>query len=881
MINLEYYIVSEKKICLYHAFYLTLQQLIILITKKLPMRKTLKLALMAICCSSAAMAQEPVDSLTTDMEDEQAYTFTEAQLGDDETSTQNITVISSNRNVYASEVGYRFSPARFKYRALGAKYNEMYINGNPVNDIERGQFSFSFVGGLNNQTRNRESTLPFEDNTYCMSSLGGSGNYNFRPSNFATGQRASIAVANRSYNVRAMYTYNTGVMENGWAFTGNLTYRWGNGIGYIDGTSYNSLSYFVGAEKIYNDEHSLSLVTWGNPTQRGTQRGATDEMYWIANSHNYNPNWGYQDGKKRNARIVKDFAPAALLTWDWKMDNKNKLVTTTLVKYSMYSNSRLAYNGGSNPEPDYYSLMPSFNYNVWNPEATLFRDNDALENWQAAYDYLSASEDNRQINWGRLYYANRLMNAAGQDAMYYLQRFHDDQLTISLATQLNKQLTTHSTLNIGLQLVSNKGMHYQTMDDLLGAATFHNINTYALKDYGSTSPRILYDMNEGTAKEIGVGDKFGYDYNILVNKAQLWGGYATDLRFIHLFASGRIAGTTMQRDGKMRNGMAPDNSYGKSPTAKFIDGSLKTGANINLGRGHAVGLGVGYEWKTPTPRTAFSAAQINNDFVKNLKQEKILSAEFGYQYKGSWLSANLNAYYANLRDITEQSLFYSDIESSFAYVSLSDIKKVYYGLELGLNVKATEWLNIKALGTISEAKYTDDANMRMLLSNSGIYVDERCIIDGMREGSTPLKAASIDLSIHYNYWYIDLIGNYYDDIYLYFAPISRRATEVPKAIVDGIQTYSSPAQNKGDGGFMLDASIGRQFRLKQGRRIGLNLMLTNILNNINICTGGMEQNRLDTKQEEERTNNAYRFQQSARKFYANGINGMLMINYYF
>ena len=58
-------------------------------------------------------------------------------------------------------------------------------------------------------------------------------------------------------------------------------------------------------------------------------------------------------------------------------------------------------------------------------------------------------------------------------------------------------------------------------------------------------------------------------------------------------------------------------------------------------------------------------------------------------------------------------------------------------------------------------------------------------------------------------------------------------------------------------------------------------MLTIILINIKICTGGMEQNRLDTKQEEERTNNAYRFQQSPRKFYANGINGMLMINYYF
>ena len=845
------------------------------------MRKTLKLAVMALWITPAAMAQEPVDSLVSGIEDEQAYTFTETQLDDDESSTQNITIISSNRNVYANEVGYRFSPARFKYRALPSKYNEMYINGNPVNDVERGQFGFSFIGGLNNQTRSRESSLPFEDSNYAMSSLGGSSNYNFRPSSFATGQRASLAFANRSYNLRAMYTYNSGVMENGWALTGSLTYRWGNGLGYIDGTSYNSLSYFLGAEKIIGDQHRLSLVTWGNPTERGAQRGATDEMYWIAGSHNYNPNWGYQDGKKRNARLVHDFAPAALLTWDWTIDDQTKLVTTLLGKYSMYSNSRLAYNGGTNPEPDYYSLMPSFNFNVWNPEATLFRDDAALQNWQAAYDYLNASEDNRQINWGRLYYANSLMAAAGQDAMYYVQRAHDDQLTFTLATKLEKQLTLNQSISAGLQLQNNTGMHYQTMDDLLGTAKFHNVNTYALKDYGSLSPRVLYDMNEGTAREVGVGDKFGYDYNLLVNKAQLWATYATDLRYTHLFVSGRIAGTTMQRDGKMRNGMAPDNSYGKSGTAKFLDGGGKVGANINLGNGHAIALGAGYEWKAPAARTAFAAAQINNDFVNNLKQEKIFSAELGYQLKLPQVSANLNAYYATMKDVTEQSLFYSDIESSFAYVSLSGIKKQFYGVELGINVKATEWLNVKALGTVSEAKYTSNADMRMLLSNSGTYVDELCITDGMREGGTPLTAASIDLNMHLGRWYVDLIGNYYDNIYLYFAPISRRTTEVPKQVVNGEQVYDSPTQSKGDGGFMLDASIGRQFYLRHGKRIGVNLMMTNLLNNIKICTGGMEQNRLDTKQEEERTNNAYRFQQSPRRFYANGINGMLMITYYF
>ena len=846
------------------------------------MRKTLKLTVLALCCSSAVMAQEPIDSTATDMQDENAFTFTETQLGDDEAASQIITIISSNRNVYANEVGYRFSPVRFKYRALDAKYNDMYINGNPVNDVERGQFGYSFVGGLNNQTRLREASLPFESNTYGMSALGGSGNYDFRPSRFATGQRASIAFANRSYNTRAMYTYNSGVMENGWAVTGSLTYRWGNGIGAIEGTSYNSLSYFVGAEKLINDKHSVSLVSWGNPTQRGAQRGATDEMYWIAGTHNYNPNWGYQDGKKRNSRIVKDFSPAALLTWDWKMDEQTKLVTTLLGRYQMYSNSRLAYNGGTNPDPDYYSLMPSFFFNVWNPDAQLFHDDAALQNWQAAYDYLSASDRNRQVNWDRMYYANSLMAANGQDAMYYVQRAHDDQLLLSLATNLQKQLTKNSSLNGGLQLATNKGMHYQTMDDLLGNAKFHNVNTYAVKDYGSISPTVFYDMNDGAEpKEVKVGDRFGYDYNLLVNKAQLWGSYSKNLKYTNYFVSGRIAGTTMQRDGKMRNGMAPDNSYGKSKTAKFLDGGIKSGMNITLGHGHAAMLGVAYEWKTPTPRTAFAAAQINNDFVKDLKQEKIASAEIGYQWQGSRVKLNINGYYAQMKDVTEQSLFYSDIESSFVYVTLSDIEKEFYGIELGMNVKATDWLDVKVLGTVSEAKYKSDANMRMLLSNSGSYVDEKCIINGMREGGTPLTAFSVDLSYHKNYWYIDLIGNYYDNIYLYYAPISRRETELTRSIVNGQKIYDRPDQAEGKGGFMLDASIGKTYRLKQGRRIGFNLMLTNILNDINICTGGMEQNRLDTKQQQERTNNAYRFEQSPRKFYANGTNGMLLMTYYF
>ena len=449
------------------------------------MQKKLIMALAALGTVSAGYAQR--DSVNIG---EQAFTFTEAQLGEDENVTQSVSIISSSTNAYANGVGYRWSPVRFKYRGYNAKYNEMYINGNPANDVERGGFSYSFVGGLNNQTRNMESALPFEGNNFSMTALGGSNNYNFRPSAMPVGQKFSLAGANRNYTARAMYSYNSGLNNNGWAWSAALTYRWAN-RGYVEGMFYNSLSYFLGLEKVFSNRHSLSLVTWGNPTERATQSASTDEMYWLANNYNYNPNWGYQDGKKRNSRVVNDFAPAALLTWDFKIDDNTKLTTSLLGKYAMYSSTRLNYNNATNPAPDYYSLMPSYFYNVWDKDDSDTNTPSALDSWQAAVDFFRSSKANRQINWDKLYYSNKMASAQGADAMYYQQAYHDDQLAFSLSSSLHKDFSSSSSLNVGVNLSTNKGMHYQTMEDLMGATSFHNSNYYVIGTYTETAPEAF------------------------------------------------------------------------------------------------------------------------------------------------------------------------------------------------------------------------------------------------------------------------------------------------------------------------------------------------------------------------------------------------------
>ena len=142
-------------------------------------QKNLKLAVMALCSASMVQAQTVgTDSIGQRGAalSESAFTFTEAQLGEDDDMSQNVTIVNSNSNMYASEVGFLFSPVRFRYRAFDQKYNDVYINGLPMNDMETGQFRYSLVGGLNQQTKNQEFALPFETNNFAMTGMAGSNN---------------------------------------------------------------------------------------------------------------------------------------------------------------------------------------------------------------------------------------------------------------------------------------------------------------------------------------------------------------------------------------------------------------------------------------------------------------------------------------------------------------------------------------------------------------------------------------------------------------------------------------------------------------------------------------------------------------------------------
>lgn len=843
------------------------------------MKQRLGLAIVLFCLFPSLFAQQK--NKQNSREDNASFMFTESQLGEDDESAQSTSaLVTSNNDVYLSNVGYLFSPMRFRVRGYDSQYSDMYINGAWFNDAETGRFSYGLIGGMNDATRNKEGIGPFEINNFTFGAIGGATNINLRASQYAAGSKLTLSGANRNYILRGMFTHSTGLMKNGWAFTGSVGYRWGNN-GNIEGINYNSLSYFLSAEKVFNERHSLSFATWGSPTERGQQMASTEEAYYLANSHYYNPNWGYQNGEKRNSRIVRQFEPSAVLSWDFKIDDTKKLTTSAGFKYSNYGKSALGWNGNAaDPRPDYYKNMPSNVFDVWNEVPT----NEQLQQFNALTDLWKNNKAFRQVDWDAMYLANKNANALGKEALYYVEERHNDQIAFNFNSVFNHQWNDRNSYVAGISFNTTNGMHYKKMKDLLGANLYIDVDKFAVRDHGANSTMAQNDLMNPN-RRIGEGDKFGYDYNIFVNKENAWVRYqGNDGGSLHYFLGGQIGSTQIFRDGLMRNGRAPQKSLGSSGTAKFLEGGVKAGLNWAINGNHSFSLNAGYEERAPLAYNAFIAPRIKNDFVKDLKTERIFGGDLTYHFNTPWVMGRITGYYTRFQNQVEMDAFYNDSEARFTYLSMNNVEKEHWGVEAAATFKLTSNLSLTALATWSDMQYMNNPNAVMTYESESESSADRVYAKGMHGNGTPLSAYSLGLDYSINGWFFNLTGNYYHRVYIDFSSY-RRLESVLQQVggigVDGNgnKVVNVPSQERFDGGFMLDASIGKFIRLRNGKSLSLNLNLTNITNNTDLRTGGFEQNRGDLKQDG--TERSYKFSKNSKYFYAFPFNAFLNIGYRF
>lgn len=847
--------------------------------------------------------------------------FTEFDL-DDSGYQDSPTILFGQNDVFNNIAGYNFSSVRFRVRGYSSESQDVYMAGVRMNDAITGYTPYSLWSGLNEAVRSKESVNGSEISDYGFGGYNGLTNIDPMASKVRTGWRGSVLTNSALYRLRLMMTYSSGELDNGWSYAFSASARLG-GNDWIKGVYYRSFGYYGSVEKKFGEEHKLGLTFMAAPGQRGAQNGSTQEVYDLMGDNMYNSNWGYYNGKVRNARVKKTHEPIAILKYDFTPESKKlKASATVLYRFGKNGYTALDWYDAPDPRPDYYRNLPSYffmdntDYNRLNYSKYMW----AKEQWEQDIPSIT------HINWDRLYAVNAMNSTAdGNRSKYVIEERRTDQQDLNFAANAKWSPVNCFTLAGGLSYKWNRTEYYKILDDLLGGDYYVNLDQFAERDYASSVTMYQNDLDyylkNGKAQTLKQGDKYGYDYYANVRRAEAWVSGKFSKFGLDVALAGRIGYTKYWREGLLRKGLFPGldangqpmtyegkvittydpitgdaiTSLGKSEVKDFLTGAAKLNVSYVIPGGHRVYANAAFIADAPNFNQAFISPRTRNSIVPNLKTNKTLTADLNYAYSNSGYDVRVTGYYTAIKDQSKVMSFYDDAQNSFTNFAMSGIDQRHIGLELGFKVPLPV-PNLALQGVVSYGQfvYTSNPKMYQTYDNSAAIVEDTYGVtipywkshptaDGKTVkhyvSGTPQLATSLGLSWNKNYWFVDADVDYFDFAYLDMNPLYRTdmATSGPDKTVTPTEIEYMAAQEKFKGAVLVNASVGKSWYIKRNYQLGFSLQVKNILNTTNLRTGGYEQTRLvDNTVSKERY---YRF--DSKYFYMSGINYMLNIYFRF
>ncbi|NPA43402.1 MAG: TonB-dependent receptor [Chlorobi bacterium] len=792
---------------------------------------------------------------TGETEDIGLINIDEQELESGEETAETISgILHSGQDAFSRAASFQFSNARFSMRGLDTKYSTVYLNGIPFNELYNGRPQWSSWGGLNDVMRARELFPGLMSSDYGIGGPLGAVNYNIKASDIRPTKRISYAVTNRSYRHRLMGTYATGINKNGWAFAALASVRYAK-EGYFEGTFYNAKSLFLAAEKRLNDNHGLNLTVFFTPNMRGKSSPNTMEVYGYKGPR-YNAYWGYQEDKKRNARIRKLCAPTVIFTHDWKIDQNTALQTSLAFRQLKNANSRIGYYNANNPDPTYYRYLPSY----W-----LSRQNVT----EAIYRYLEFKADG-QIDWEALYRANLQNTADDGSARYYWYDDVNKDRNFYFNTHLTKRVKENIVVNAALNYRHFRSEGYAMMNDLLGAPFFYDKNPYA--------PAGLEDNDlRNPDRKVLAGDKFSYDYFIHGQKGDGFVQAQYFSKYLDIRGAAEAGFTAYQREGLFQNPLF-DDSYGLSPQVKFNTWGFKAGATFKITGRHLLDVNFLRQSRAPDMRNVFYNSRVSGDITPGISNEEVTAMDVSYFYRSPYFKSRLTAYIQRVDNYTEIHRFFAqgislngvegipaDVNGNAFFLTqmVTGENRYYEGIEWGMEAQvAPEWKVTAALAA-GKHIYANDPDVYVASDLFDATYLGTSYLAGYRLANGPQQAASVGVEYRSpKYWFAGVNFNYFNHSYINISPLLRTsrfytdpATNEPYGAIEnyrGVDAWDIPAVTPEILAELLEQEKIRSYthvNLIGGKSwkvddyyIGLFVLVNNLFDSVN-PTGGFEQSR--------------------------------------
>lgn len=776
------------------------------------------------------------------------------QEGESESDVSSL--LTASDDPFYRMASFNFNIISYTPRGYLSERPLVYLNGLKFNDIEDGSVYWGTWGGLNDVFRNQDVQDGLLISQFSNGGLTGSDGIDLRASSQRKQLRVTFNKLNTNYRNRVMVNYNTGQTESGWSLSICGSKRWAES-GFIEGTYYDAYGYFIGVSKRMNSNHSLHFNFLGSHSRRGRASATTQEVYDLLDNNYYNPNWGYQGGKVRNAREYRTHQPIGIIRHDWNINN-NTTVTTSLAYQTGYNASTgLDWFEAADPRPDYYRRLPSF-----------YDEDENLSN--SLSEYYSNNPDAMQIDWDHLIEINKNRNVSfsgignlpidlpeGNLSAYTIQEQHFDQNKMAFQTHINKVVNPYFKINGGVQFTYDQNKSFIILDDLLGGDYSIDIDKFAIRDFPDDIISIQNDALNPN-RIIYEGDRYGWDYVIHNQQAEAWLSAEYSLKKIDLMAAVTGNLTRFWREGNVVTGRFLENSFGDGEVQNFPGYQFKAGATYKInGRNYPYVIGV-HKVQSPYSRNAYTSPRSRHDVVANLKTSKSTGVEFGYVFRYPFLNARISGFYTKVTDQQEARNFFNDEFRNFVNFILSDIDTKHMGIELGAEYKLSSTFSLSTGITLGKYQYTNRPSITITQDNNAeVLVEDRLTylknfnIDGM-----PDVAGSLQLEYRSpQYWSANISANFFDGRFVSVNP--NRRTELA---VDGIvkeeeleQWNSILQQEEFDPVLTFDLFARKSFKLKNGYFIYALVSVNNLLDKRDVAKYGYEQLRYDFENSDPQT----------------------------
>ncbi|MFH6962278.1 TonB-dependent receptor [Flavobacterium plurextorum] len=787
-------------------------------------------------------------------------TLLDSDLSDDNSSSEMTSgLLQSSKDAFMQASAFNWSQARFRIRGLDSENGTMMLNGMTMNKIYDGRPQWNNWGGLNNVLRNQDFSIGTAASNYTFGGILGTQQIFTRASLYRKGAQFTFSGSNTTFSLRAIGTYASGMNALGWAYVVSAGKRWA-GEGYFEGTNFDADSFFMSVEKKLNNKHSLNFTGFYTSNSRGKNSPNTAEVTSLM-GETYNSYWGFQNEKKRNARVKKVEEPLFMLNHYFKIDEKTNLNSSLMYQFGKVGNSNIDYQNADSPDPVYYRKMPSY-------FSSLYAKDKGEFSGEFTPDYENAEKSktiflaNSQIDWNAMYFANQKPGQNGYEpaqSHYILYEDRTDDKSFAVNSNLNTQITPNISFDGGVTYRNLKSHNFQYLLDLLGGKYFEDIDPFYKGDFSQSD---LQSPN----RQVKEGDVFGYNYNFLANTIDAFTQFKFSYKKTDFYLTQSYSVSNYQREGLYQNGIYATTSLGKSEKVNFENFGFKGGFTYKISGKQWLFFNGAHLTRAPSLRNTFSNSRLNNNIVNGIESENISSAEANYVYSSPKLKMRLTAYHTLIKNTSKTSFFYAegifdngagyDATDAFVSQTLTHLDKKNTGAELSFEYQISSTL--KTTLSTAYGNYVYNSNPNVSITNDANATKNgaqttfdfgSAYLKNYKQSGTPQSAFSVGLEYRDpKFWWIGTNINYLTDNYIDVSPISRTS-----------QFYINPAngfpfpeatsergnellkQEKFDPITLLNINGGKSWRVHK-KYIGLFASVNNVLNSM-YKTGGFEQAR--------------------------------------